>query len=117
MTRRRELPVSELRVTTNGIQVLKRMRDLKVDIYYDDEVCVLLTTPNRKLSHKVIKSLRSMRFIRNRDDDPAHYVLTHRALDLLDMDSRTRPKRDPLLDTDAPVAPKLWIFNTKERTQ
>lgn len=92
MTRRRQLAVSELRVTTMGIEVLRRMRDFDVDIYYDSEGCVIMTDPPRKLSHKVVKSLRSMRFIRPRDNDPIQYVLTGRALELLSTDPRTKER-------------------------
>lgn len=90
MTRRRELPVEFLRVTTHSIEVLRRMRDQDVDIYYDNEGCVIMTDPPRKLSHKVVKSLRAQRFIRPRNNDPIQYVLTGRALELLNTDPRTK---------------------------
>lgn len=114
MTRRREMNVSELRVTTHALQVLKVMRDQKVSIYFDNEVCVLLTTPNRKISHKCVVSLRAQRFIRPRDDDRPHYVLTHRALTLLDTDARTRPKEEWDGSADSTV-PHLW-FNEPKST-
>lgn len=112
MTRRREQAVSDLRVTTHALQVLKVMRDQKVSIYFDSEVCVLLTTPNRAISHRCVKSLRAQRFIRPRDNDPPHYVLTHRALTLLDTDARTRVK-DEWDGTPDNGVPQLWFLEPK----
>jgi hypothetical protein len=79
--RRRDMRVDELRVTTHAINVLRVMRDEHATIFYDDETCVILTRDvQRKISHKCVKSLRAMRFIRARDNDVNVY------------DARTRTK-------------------------
>jgi hypothetical protein len=90
--KRRQIPVAELRVTNHAIRVLQVMRDTGAHIHYDEDVCVLLTEPQRPISHKALKSLRAMRFVRPRDDDKALHVLTNRALELLDTDPRTRAR-------------------------
>lgn len=90
--KRRQMPVADLRVTNHAIRVLQVMRDTGAHIHYDEDVCVLLTSPQRRISHKALKSLRAMRFIRPRDDDKALYVLTGRAHELLQTDARTRER-------------------------
>lgn len=92
MTKRRDQPVSDLRITTHGLRVLSVMREQNVKIHFDQDVCVILTEPNRPISHKCVVSLRSQRLIRPRDNDPAVYVLTNRAIEALDNDPRTRSK-------------------------
>jgi hypothetical protein len=90
--KRRYMPVADLRVTNHGIRILQRMSATGAHIHYDSDVCVLLTEPARKLSHKAVKSLRTARFIRPRDYDKALYVLTGRARELLATDPRTRER-------------------------
>jgi hypothetical protein len=95
MTRKREMPVDTLRVTNHGIRVLEVMRDMDTHIFYDEETCVLLTEPeNRRISHKTVKSLRTQRLIRPQDKaDTAVYILTQRGKQLLEMDARTRERK------------------------
>lgn len=93
-TRRRDMHVDDLRVTTHAINVLRVMRDEHATIFYDDETCVIMTRDRqRKISHKCVKSLRAMRFIRARENDVNVYALTNRAHDLLSNDARTRSRR------------------------
>lgn len=91
-TRRRDQRVDDLRVTTHAINVLRVMHDENVCIYFDDETCVIMTREQRKISHKCVKSLRAMRFIRIRENDSNEYALTQRAIELLHNDARTRTR-------------------------
>jgi hypothetical protein len=96
MARKREMPISDLRVTNHGIRVLQVMRDADTHIFYDEETCVLLTEPrNRRISHKTVKSLRTQRLIRPQDKaDTAVYILTQRGKHLLATDARTRARKE-----------------------
>lgn len=76
--RRRDRPVETLRVTVHQRRILEIMAETGAAIFYDSEACVLLTTPQRKLSHRALKSLRATRLIRPMDGDVTRHVLTNR---------------------------------------
>ena len=106
MTRRRQMPITDLRLSTHALRVLQIMAQTGAHIHYDADTCVLmLPDKQRKISHRCLKSLRSIRVIRPRDTDPALYVLTRRAHELLAKDSRTRPRvtRDQTVEDQSGV--------------
>jgi hypothetical protein len=77
--------LADRQVTKHQLRVLQIMRDRKVSIFHDADICVLMVEPHRNLKHNCVAALRALRFIRPHDIDKSLLVLTWRGKAALEL--------------------------------